>query len=405
MERAFKAIDTRASQSDLTKAFEALDSLNQAVLERASQADMERAFKAIDTRASQSDLTKAFEALDSLNQAVQERASLEEAARLAASIADEVGAVWRGIEDRDRQIAQDTSAIQSLHTQTAGLQAELKELRSKLLTLDEQIRWAEEKLRAAPGEASPSPAAAPVAALPTPSPATGVDPEVQRKLDLAYLAFQRLFRGDENELRARLGRYQPILREAIGKELPRVLDVACGDGIFLEVLGEQGWEVSGVDINEPMVRIAHQRGIRVERADAVAFLESKGVGNYDAITALQFVEHLPPEMLYRFLAAAYGRLQPGGVLLIETINPHTLKALHWFHLDLSHARLVYPEMLQLLCETAGFREISWHGINPVEPHERLGRAAHPNDQPNVDRLNGLLYGDQDYYLIARRPRR
>jgi O-antigen chain-terminating methyltransferase len=160
-----------------------------------------------------------------------------------------------------------------------------------------------------------------------------------------------------------------------------------------------------VDINEPMVRIAHQRGIRVERADAVAFLESKGVGNYDAITALQFVEHLPPEMLYRFLAAAYGRLQPGGVLLIETINPHTLKALHWFHLDLSHARLVYPEMLQLLCETAGFREISWHGINPVEPHERLGRAAHPNDQPNVDRLNGLLYGDQDYYLIARRPRR
>src|SRR5690606_17438707 len=93
-------------------------------------------------------------------------------------------------------------------------------------------------------------------------------------------------------------------------------------------------------------------------------------------------------------------LAPGGVIIMETINPHTIMALRWYFLDLTHERLVFPEMLSLLVETVGLRVVEWKGINPVSEEQRLQLKGAADG--NIAQLNDLLYGDQDYYLIAQK---
>jgi O-antigen chain-terminating methyltransferase len=242
-----------------------------------------------------------------------------------------------------------------------------------------------------------------------PAPAPG-DPAAQRALELAYLRFQREHRGDEVQLRRAQVRYVDVIREALAEgglngHAPRLLDVACGDGIFLQLAREAGWETQGVDLNATLVKLGRERGLAIEHEDAIAYLERCGPARFDAMTALQFIEHLEPEALMRLLRAARKALRPGGVLIIETLNPNTLKALHWYFLDLTHARLVFPEMLRLLGETAGFRFERWEGINPAPAEQRLAPAPAADDatRANFDRLNELVYGPQDYYLVLRRP--
>jgi len=420
--RLVQAISERASQPDMTRVWEEIPRLVAAIEAQASQADMEKVWleiprlvQAISERASQADMTKVWVEIPKLVEAIEGRASHADVASVRAelgpiwtqissldhSINDQVGGVWRGIAERDAQQERDFAAIKALESITSAQGNDLREARARLLTLREQVQWLEENGASAPAPASHTASGPAPTAVPTPR--SGDD--IQRRLDRAYLQFQRLYRGDEAELKARLSRYVPILRGEFATAPSRVLDVACGDGIFLERLAEEGWSVSGVDINSAMVRVAVERGLDVSQCDALDFLDGVAPASFDAITALQFVEHLPPDVLFRFLMGAFKALRPGGLLLIETINPHTLKALHWFHLDLSHARLVYPEMLGLLCETAGFASFSWKGINPVAEHERLASPASEADRANIERLNQVLFGEQDYYLIGRKNAR
>ncbi|MBI1292053.1 methyltransferase domain-containing protein [bacterium] len=430
------AIDGRASQVDMTKVWEEIPRLIAAIEARASHADVSKLWQeignlvaAVSERASQADMTKLWEEIPNLLKAINERvvyadldALRKEMAKISSdfepvwlqiqslnqSIDDQVAGVWRGLSQRDSQHQLDFAAIKRLEQASASAETELREIRARLLTLREQLNMAEERIAAGPStpqSASVPPASQTVAIEQPMTTLRGASADVQRKLDLAYLEFQRRFRGDEAELAERLGCYVPVLTEATGLAKPRVLDVACGDGIFLARLAREGWPVVGVDSNGPMVRIATERGVEVTKSDALEYLDALDAGTQDVVTALQFVEHLPPDVLFRFVAASLRVLKPGGVLLVETINPHTLKALHWFHLDLSHARLIYPEMLGLLCESAGFSEVTWKGINPVAEHERLQVLAESIESPNIERLNRVLFGEQDYYLIARKSSR
>lgn len=334
--------------------------------------------------------------------------------------------LWKGIDERDSQLLMNTEATQQLHNQVSSLETNIKELRARLLVLTEQLTIHQEMLETVQQEVTEVPRrerpARPAAAELVPAAgehepshfmtearvADGTSSLIQRQLDLAYLRFQRQFRGDEGELRARQREYINLvttnLRTGLAAgEKPRLLDLACGDGIFVELAGESGWTVEGVDINEAMVKQARSRNLPITQGDAFLYLESAQPKSFDVISMFQFIEHLPPSMMMRLLKSTYRALKPNGLILIETINPHTLKALHWFHLDLTHERLVFPEMLQLLAETAGFFSVEWKGINPVSESERLKVEGNDTEKANLRKLNDFLFGAQDYYFLARRP--
>ena len=109
------------------------------------------------------------------------------------------------------------------------------------------------------------------------------------------------------------------------------------------------------------------------------------------------------------MGAAADALAEGGILIVETPNPESLVAGSInFHRDPTHLRPVHPETLAFLCESAGFSEVEILRLSPVPDPERLPLPA-PGDEPlarHVDRLaeqlNGVIYGWQDYAVLARR---
>lgn len=344
--------------------------------------------------------------------------------------------IWQGLDERDDQLMTTTEATQQLHSKVGSTEGALKELRARLLVLNEQLTIQQEMLEGLKDDVSSVPISRGANQVPRreavpgrpqseweapseeetvpedggvkPMSTSGPMSMLHRQLDLAYLRFQRQFRGDESELRIRQLDYLGILEDNLKKtnpdlKTPVLLDVACGDGIFMELALQKGWDAKGVDLSELLVKQGASRNLEIELEDALIYLEKQEPASVDIISTFQFVEHLPPIILMKLLKLCFRVLRPQGLLLVETINPHTMMALHWYHLDLTHQRLVYPEMLEVLAETAGFMSVEWQGVNPVQDSDKLELIGDSVEKKNLDKLNKFLFGEQDYYYLARRP--
>ena len=132
-------------------------------------------------------------------------------------------------------------------------------------------------------------------------------------------------------------------------------DVGCGRGEFLDLLREAGIAAVGIDVDEGMVERCRVKGHeRVERADALSFLESSGDASLGAIFSAQVIEHLPPDALRRFFRLSVEQLRPGGLFIAETVNPHRPSSLKCFWVDVTHHHPIYPEVALSVCGMTGF---------------------------------------------------
>jgi SAM-dependent methyltransferase len=199
-----------------------------------------------------------------------------------------------------------------------------------------------------------------------------------------YFGFEARMRGVFEDVRERQHPYVERLREH-----GPVLDLGCGRGELLSLLRDVGVEASGVDANPDMVAYARAEGLEVAQADARDALAGRAAGSLGAITALQLVEHLPPEYLVSLLELAHAKLRPGGVLIVETINPVTPAALRNYFADLTHAQPLVAETLEMLVRGAGFRETETIFLNAVVPPEGV--------QPDVAEQ---LFAPLDYAIAA-----
>ena len=232
-------------------------------------------------------------------------------------------------------------------------------------------------------------------------------PAVVGPQDLDYFAFEARMRGSTGDVRGKQEVYVDDFREAAP-----VLDVGCGRGEFLGLLREAGIEARGVDRDADMVAFCRVEGLEVEHADALEHLGSLEDGSLGGIFAAQVVEHLPPPALVRLFDLAAAKVRPGGVLVAETMNPLALGALKNYFADLTHAQPLVPETLVLLARQAGFASAEVRFLNEPPPEERLRPVELPRDPAfddarvalaaNVARLNDVIFGPQDYALVARR---
>jgi SAM-dependent methyltransferase len=185
-----------------------------------------------------------------------------------------------------------------------------------------------------------------------------------------YFAFESRLRGSTAEVRERQRPYVERLRG-----YAPVLDLGSGRGELLELLREASIEARGIDANADMVAFARGEGLDVEHASAHEALGAVADGALGAVTALQVVEHLPPADLVALLGLAHAKLRPGGLLVLETINPATPAALRNYFADLTHAQPLVPETLELLVQHAGFSDTEIVYLDPPErPAEALDYA-------------------------------
>ena len=224
-----------------------------------------------------------------------------------------------------------------------------------------------------------------------------------------YFVFEDRFRGTRTQIKER---QRAFLKYFEGCR--NVLDIGSGRGEFLELMKEQEIVARGVDMDETMVDYCRMRGFDVDLNDAISYLEGLEDASLDGIFIDQVVEHLQPGYLIQLLTLCHQKMRYGFYLVVETVNPLSFFSLANFYIDLTHVRPVHPETLRFLFNNAGFRELEIKFLSPVTDDSRLqkmplgeGMSVEERDQVdvynrNVEMLNGILYGAQDYSVVGKK---
>jgi S-adenosylmethionine-dependent methyltransferase len=141
----------------------------------------------------------------------------------------------------------------------------------------------------------------------------------------------------------------PWLDSACGLRGRRVLEIGCGTAASVVALAEQGAVVTGIDIDQPSLRVARDRctlygvDVKLERlsADSIAKF---GPNAFDLVLFSASLEHMTSAERLAALQGAWQILPPGGFLAVmDTPNrlwyfdQHTsrLPFYHWLPNDLA----------------------------------------------------------------------
>lgn len=162
----------------------------------------------------------------------------------------------------------------------------------------------------------------------------------------------------------------------------RIVDVGCGGGILSEAMARKGAQVLGVDLAERSLKVAQLHAMEAGidnvqyREVAAEVLADEQPGQFDIVTCMEMVEHVPDPS--SIIAACAKLVKPGGWVFLSTLNrnpksflfaivgaEHVLKLLpkgtHEF------ARFIRPSELGRWCRDAGLDASRTRGLeyNPL----------------------------------------
>ncbi len=209
-----------------------------------------------------------------------------------------------------------------------------------------------------------------------------------------YRRFEDRYRGSRAIIKQRLRAYLPFVEPLQEVELRTALDLGCGRGEWLELLGEIGFSARGVDVDEAMLAGCREQGLDVTVADALQTLQSLPDNCIGLITAFHVVEHIGFDSVGELVRQALRVLAPGGLLIVETPNPENLTVgTASFYLDPSHQRPLPPALLDFVVEYAGFER---HLVVRLQEDPSLHGAA------PIGLINVIEGVSPDYGIVAQK---
>ncbi len=188
------------------------------------------------------------------------------------------------------------------------------------------------------------------------------------------------------------------IRQAVNLGGCRAVDIGCGGGILAESMAAANARVTGIDMAEGPLAVArlhqHESGTNVDYRRATAEeLAATEAGEYDVVTCLEMLEHVPdPSQVIKSCAEL---VKPGGHVFFSTINRNPKSFLFAivgaeYVLKLlpsgthEYAKFIRPSELEAWARSAGLElraSIGMH-YNPVTREYSLGS--------NLD-VNYLMY--------------
>ena len=214
--------------------------------------------------------------------------------------------------------------------------------------------------------------------------------------DHFYKAFEDQFRGSRELIKERLRAYQPFLEnlKSIADDA-RALDLGCGRGEWLELLGELDISASGIDLDEGMLSDCRKLGLAVQQGNALTLLSQEADQSLALISGFHLAEHLSNTDLQTLIKEAYRTLKPGGLLILETPNTENITvATINFYFDPSHLRPIPAKFLQFLTLHTGFTRSKIIGLQE-SPELRRGLRS-----PSL--FDVLNEASPDYAVIAQK---
>ncbi|WP_349922199.1 bifunctional 2-polyprenyl-6-hydroxyphenol methylase/3-demethylubiquinol 3-O-methyltransferase UbiG [Aeromonas veronii] len=179
----------------------------------------------------------------------------------------------------------------------------------------------------------------------------------------------------------------------------RTLDIGCGGGILAESMARRGAKVTGIDMGKEPLGVARlhalEAGVELEyrqitaEAHAAEVTEQGPSGQYDVVTCMEMLEHVPdPASVMRAIATL---VRPGGQVVVSTINRNP-KAYLMMILGAEylmkmvpkgthdHKKFITPAELCRMGEAAGLVVEDMSGVhyNPLSGHFRLGANVDVN---------------------------
>jgi len=145
----------------------------------------------------------------------------------------------------------------------------------------------------------------------------------------------------------------------------RILDVGCGYGEFLHFLQLEGYTATkGIDLNEGELHVGRMLGVEnLERAESLEFLRHSRE-EFDFISAIDVMEHVPKDKVLEFLDLIYASLHPGATFLCQVPNAAAF-CVSYTYGDFSHETPFTAASLRQVLELANFVDIAVFPCGPV----------------------------------------
>lgn len=167
----------------------------------------------------------------------------------------------------------------------------------------------------------------------------------------------------------------------------KLLDIGCGGGLLAEPLTRLGAQVTGIDASRTTIEVARlhaaQMGLTIDYRETTAEALQAAGERFDVVLNMEVVEHVADRPA--FLRAAAGLLNPGGVMVVATLNRTTQSyamaivgaeyILGWLPRGTHDWRkFVKPQELTAELEAAGLTifEVTGVGYSPFADRWRLG---------------------------------
>lgn len=164
----------------------------------------------------------------------------------------------------------------------------------------------------------------------------------------AYDQYEDYFRASENAKEGRCKEFEylvsDILKRASSGRIGTWLDIACGDGLMLEVLERQSIQAFGIENDSYLAKKGIDKGRSIFCGGAIEVLTALTERNitFDTVSCFHLIEHLTPSDVETLVALIEKVLSPQGHCVLVTPNASDVRVmLGSFYRDPTHIR-PYP---------------------------------------------------------------
>jgi 2-polyprenyl-3-methyl-5-hydroxy-6-metoxy-1,4-benzoquinol methylase len=161
-------------------------------------------------------------------------------------------------------------------------------------------------------------------------------------------------------------------KEIIKRHFPKdkeaiILDLGCGQGLFLKVLEQKGYlSCLGVDCSKSQVERAQCADVRqIIQGDVLTYLHGLASSSVDVITSFDLLEHLSKTEVVEMAREIFRVLSRDGIWIVHTVNAESPFFGRVLYGDYTHEQAFTKRSILQLALAFGFTKVSCYEDKPI----------------------------------------